>query len=439
MKKLGWLFVLLPTLIFSDCPCKNRQQQPPPPVAVPIEGKAWVQKMIALYPEIEWLGSAHKKPPISSAASYSEEIFGQKFAEFDRLVMSLYCLDLILDGSDQAYQKFTASQPESVKLSKESFRALHSQCSAILRSRFFGSFPFEMRQALETTIILKALCKSVKSREIFNETSLSFEQTLQLLQKNPQLSPSFAKLSLRSKHRISKASGLVPYDPITHLEGGPALFSPLKQSNLLAMDPEAWSFDLYVHICDTAGSLGDLNRHSSLAYTENTHRAFEAAANSCRLLTNPLKSESDAYDDYLATRAAWVGFNPAHSEERLLTRIAAMLELFTPVEGMELKKSIMLLSEQGRERIITQLSQTSYPAPRHLSEVLVNLSHFSQPPGIASAVVRGLPFLTAVLEQAPHEVPLNFSSIAEIAKKSPDLLLQKSFNINGGGHVTINP
>jgi len=91
----------------------------------PLEGKQWSQRCVEEHLEILWLENANvRKTEEGQAflnAPYSEQIFGQKFIAFDRTLMTLRCLKLILDGSDQAYQAFTADQPKEVRLFKESF------------------------------------------------------------------------------------------------------------------------------------------------------------------------------------------------------------------------------------------------------------------------------------------------------------------------------
>jgi hypothetical protein len=103
-----------------------------------LEGKEWVEKGLQMYPEISWLADANvrktEEGQASSQRSYSEQLLGKKFIEFDRTVMTIHCLKLILNGSDEAYQKFTMSQPEDMRLSKESFQTLHDQSIELLQS-----------------------------------------------------------------------------------------------------------------------------------------------------------------------------------------------------------------------------------------------------------------------------------------------------------------
>lgn len=477
-KNLGWLLTitLLASVCFSACKCKKAGQQPqqrpqifqhqiPQPVAV-LEAKQWVTNIVTQYPEIQWLANAEVRKTEEGQAAvdkpYSEQLFGQKFIEFDRSLMSLYCLKLILDGSDKSYQEFTAAQSDNVKLSKDSFLALHQQGQNLLKSNYQGMSPGEMRQAFETALVLGDMGKSEKARAIFNKYGAQAPdhddfhgQAMQILKDHPALSRSFSRLSYRSKQLLVKVANLAHYGHVTHLEGGPAMFTKLKQSAVPSSDPTALSFDLFVHTCDVAGAQGHVNNKSSLVYTETTHRAMQAMANACRILSDPSKTETDAYDAYLTVRASWLGLNPSDRDDRVLIRIAAMLRLFTPEEGVSLKNAIQQLDQQDRERIVAELDvrlgEEIGRTPTYMPAVLVNLYNnpslgTTSSERLSQAVIRGLPFIAKVLQQhkvqlmqhlANPEIPLNFNKIAGVAKSTPDLLQQKPFSIDAEGNVSL--
>ena len=142
-------------------------------------------------------------------------------------------------------------------------------------------------------------------------------------------------------------------------------------------------------------------------------------------------------------------------DDRGLTRIAAMLRLFTPEEGAALKNAISQLSSQDRDRIVSQLDvrfgEEIGRTPTYMPAVLVNLYN-NKDLGAASterlsqAVIRGLPFIARVLEQhqqqilqhqADPEIPLNFNQVAGVAKTTPHLLERNAFQINSDGTVTL--
>ncbi|CAF24731.1 hypothetical protein [Candidatus Protochlamydia amoebophila] len=89
-------------------PSLSKQYQPV--IFSEVKGIEWVKKCIQQYPEILWLADGEVRKTEEGQATenspYSEQLFGQKFIEFDRTIMTIRCLQLILDGSENAYQEF---------------------------------------------------------------------------------------------------------------------------------------------------------------------------------------------------------------------------------------------------------------------------------------------------------------------------------------------
>lgn len=430
-----------------------------------VDGKQWVERCVEQHPEILWLADANVRKTEEGQAilqgTYSEQLFGQKYIEFDRTIMTIHCLKLILDGSHKAYQIFTASQPEDNKLSFESFQTLHLQGQRLLHSKWQGMSMQQMAQAMETALVLGDIGKSEKARKLFSPYGTSmpdhddfYGEAIQVMEKHPRLCPSYAKLSSSGKKLLVEVANLAHYGHITHLEGGIGMFSKLKASAIPFKDPVALAFDLFVHLCDVAGALGHVNNQSSLVYTEPTHRAMQAMEAAVKILSNPQKSEWDAYQAYVEVRASWLGLNAADSSDRVLARIGAMLRLFTLEEGLVLKEGMNQLEIDIRERISAQLDSKREReigrTPTYMPALLVNLSNHlhlgsSKEERLLKAIKVGLPFIMRVLEKhkdmlANHEInpniPLNFNKMAGVAKTSPDLL-SREFYIDQEGTIDM--
>ncbi|MFI5344572.1 MAG: hypothetical protein ACHQUC_10165, partial [Chlamydiales bacterium] len=363
--------------------------------------------------------------------------------------------------SDQAYQKFTEAQPKESQLSKKSFQCLHLQGKSLLQSRWGGLSESQMAQAMETALVLGDIGKSEKARDVFKPYGIKapdhddfYGEAMQVLAKEPQLCPSFARLPAAAKKLLVQVANLAHYGHITHLEGGPSMFDKLASSRIPSTDPTALSFDLFVHTCDVAGALGHVNNKSSLVYTEPAHRAMQAMGDSVRVLSDSGKTSKDAYSAYLAMRAVWLGLNPENGIDRVLARIGAMLRLFTPEEGVVLKQAMNHLSTTDRDQIIASLDvQQGDPlqrTPTYMPAVLVNLYNNSglgatKEERLAQAIQLGLPFICRVLEihkkqlsnnQADSNIPLNFNKMAGVAKTAPELLGQE-FCIDHEGNVSL--
>lgn len=424
------------------------------------QGLKWVEKCVEQYPEILLLADSKVRKTEEGQAiqqgSYSEQLFGQKFIEFDRTIMTLHCLQLILDGSEKAYGEFTAAQPKDDKLSFSNFEKLHAQGMSLVKSKYCGMSELEMTQAMEAALVLGDIGKSEKARSIFRPYGANAPdhddfhgEAIQILQERSNLSLTFDKISPAAKKLLGQTANLAHYGHITHLEGGPAMFSKLR-----GVSAQALAFSLFVHTCDVAGALGHVNNQSSLVYTEPTYLAIQGMAAACKVLTDPQKTEMDAYNAYLSIRAGWLGLNADDRTDRALIRMGAMLRLFTPDDGLVLKTAISKLDSELQGKIIAQLDiqkgEELERTPTYMTAVLVNLSNnpqlgSSREERIAQAVVFGLPFLSKVLEKhkiallekrADPKIPLNFNKAAGLAKNAPEALL-KECEIDAEGNVSV--
>lgn len=443
----------------------SKASQPQPVTFSAVKGIDWVHLCINQYPEILWLADESVRKTEEGKASlqgiYSEQLFGKKFIEFDRTIMTLHCLGLILDGGDRAYQEFTKAQPKDVRLSRKSFNKLHAQSISLIKTMPQMS-ELEVIQAMEASLVLGDIGKSEKAREIFKPYGAKapdhddfHEEVILILQKHPELCPTFNHLSPVAKQLISQTANLAHYGHITHLEGGPNIFSKLKQVNLSSTSPLFLSFDFFVHTCDVAGALGHVNSQSSLVYTEHSHLALQAVLESSKVLAIPHKMEMDAYNAYLKDRANLLGLNVEDRTDRALTRMGAMLRLFNREEGTVLKQAVLKLPEQTRTQIIEQLDvpkgEELERTPTYMPAVLVNLANnpelgSSKEERISQAVILGLPFIASVLAthkehllrlEADSTIPLNFNKAAGVAKTNPAALNGK-YTIDSEGNVCIS-
>lgn len=458
---IGVLF--LPTALYAEETKFKSSSSPKPAIFSSIEGKAWVEKIIEKHVEVLWLADAHVRKTEEGHATlqgaYSEQLFGQKYIEFDRTIMTLHCMKLVLDGSHKAYLAFTAAQPEETRLSYENFKALHLQGLKILQSKWGGLSEQQIALAMETALVLGDIGKSEKARELFKPYGISapdhddfYGEAMAELMKNPSLCPSFAKLPLKAKELLASVANQAHYGHVTHLEGGANMFTKLMESEIPQKDPLALAFDLFVHTCDVMGALGHVNNKSSIVYNESTHQAMQAMKEAVKVLADPKKTQVDAYNAYLTVRANWLGLNPDESSDRVLARIGAMLRLFTPEEGVVLKESMNgldpILSDKIARQLDVQREDLPSRTPTYMPAVLVNLLNNpelgnTKEDRLTKAVQLGLPFIARVLEKHKemligHEIdaniPLNFNKMAGFAKTDPKLL-NEGFYIDRNGLI----
>lgn len=393
------------------------------------------------YPEILWLADDNVRK--------TEEGRGtSKFVEYDRTMLSLRCLGLILDGSDAAYEEFSGAQPADERLLRNSFNILHLLGKAILKSGWGGLSESEMLQAMETALVLGDIGKSEKARLIFGPFGIRAPDHDdfygQVMRRGvADICPSFIMLPKSAKELLVKGANLAHYGHIFHLEGGPSMFSQLRKSELAIKDPFVLTFELFIQICDVAGAHGHINSKSSLTYREKTHQGYLSVHRAIGTLSDPEKTELDAYNVHLSQIAQWLGLDPNNRVDRVLARIGAMLRLYTPEKGKILQQAMGELDADVLEKVIAQFDlqqgEEFLRTPTYVPAVLLNLA---QKNGLNEAITTGLPFIAKVLQYHREQIanghfdpniPLNFNPIAGWVKTSSQRL--GDFSIDEEGHV----
>jgi hypothetical protein len=200
----------------------------------------WVQHKLLCYPELRWLldsevqhtqeGTSH-----SFEHSWSLRIEGRHYPEFERTMLSMAVLYLILDGDDEAYEKFTFLQSEGMKLSRESFSQLHAFAKQVIR------IDTQQLQAIEVNLLLGDMGKTRIARQKAKEYGVvepDHDLFLEAcLEKCPQIFPTYIKQSSEIQAKIKDVSGLVHFGHVAHVEGGPEILTKLKMSRILEREP----------------------------------------------------------------------------------------------------------------------------------------------------------------------------------------------------------
>ena len=133
--------------------------------------------------------------------------------------------------------------------------------------------------------------------------------------------------------------------------------------------------------------------------------------------------------------------------DRALTRMGAMLRLYSVQEGTILREAMTLLNSDDLEKVIQQFDlqagEELQRTPTYMPVVLLNLSKSLD---LTAAVTIGLPFIAKVLEQhkldivegyANPEIPLNFNKMGAVAKSQPGDLLLEPFYVDEEGNVLL--
>ena len=417
--------------------------------SISTEELKWVSDLVDQHDELLWLADSSVKKTeegdsLHAADSWSEALFGKKYDEFERTLMSLLCLKMILEND---YAHFTEGQSLSGKLDRESFYALHLKGKEIVKQS--GMAETEILSAMQAALILGDMGKVPFARNRVLANGYMILATdhddfiEEAIKQCPHLFPTFNKLSAKSKLLLQKSYGLAHFGHITHLEGGPEMYSKMKALDICKRYPFVLKFAYFMHLCDVSGALGHLTNKYSKALTQDTYKALNAVELSFEYLK--WGTENEAYWAYLSYRSEWLGFDPFDLHYHLLTRLGASMRLFTPIEGKSLEKGFQMLTPADQQLALDYM--ISVKKATYIPAVFVNMVNGefigqNREERIANTVVIGLPFVADVLKYREKAMDdfliLNFNPIAGIVKKNPYLLLERKFHITKDGMVLLD-
>jgi hypothetical protein len=417
----------------------------------------WVQQCIVSYPELEMLADLNVKKTERDYAnpndSFSMQIYGKNFVEFDRAITILFCLKWIIDGSDKAYERFTNKQPRAIKLTREHFDELHQLGMELLTTNRKGLSKNKMAQTMEAALILSKLGKSEVTRDKFAkyganhpDQELFFEQMIAKALEKPGLLPTFDKLTDSAKSLLLSSVNLAHYGHMSHIEGGPEMFKEIATKKIPTKDPETFLFDFFIHLCRVAGAKGHSNPYSSLEMTDSVYKVLSLGKKAILAMKkgkDPASMQWLGYNFLVETRAKWLGLSPSKRKDRALARIGAMLCLTEPEDGQLLRTAFSKLDKPIQKIVIDIFDLQegdSYPqTPTYIPEMLVNLWQHQElgstrQERMIAAFALGLPAIVQVFDRYQNKIkqkkidssiPLNFNPLADAVKQNPWILLKR--------------
>lgn len=416
----------------------------------------WVKSKIKRYPELEWLldknvqhtqeGKIEQFPH-----SWSKKITGAHYPEFERTILSLVCLYLIADGSDIAYERFTNLQSTAEKLTRNSFQKLHHFAQTIIQK------DHHMLQMLEINLILGDMGKTKVAHEkaqkyhiIEADHDLFLDECLE---KCPEIFSTFQLLTPEQRKYIKKTKGLVHLGHVTHVEGGPEILTKLKESGILANNPQEFDFEILTHICDVSAARGHEDNAGSKVMTENTFKTIFAIKDALHELAD--HTEQEALRKYLSKRAEWLGLDETSNTTFLLARTGAMMRLYTTEDGAALQETFTQLNPTQKAIILSEYDPLIYRnerTPTYVPAVLVNLMGEYTKQGLPRKVAitkcleKGVTFIAHILydyrnnrTDQPYNpnVTLNFNKAAGQLRDNFKLIDAATFTIDPEGNVVL--
>jgi len=453
-----FFYVLFPAILLFSCFSQVRATYlAEMPSLKELGSQDWVSKKIEKYPELQWLLAADVQQTQEGKSesfdhSWSQKLTGQHHPEFERTILSMVCLYLIADGSEEAYKRFTMLQPPEDKLSHASFKRLHDFADNVL------SKDPQLLQAIEANLLLGDLGETQVARQIAEPYTISEPDhdrfLAACLKECPHIFPTFQSLTPKIQSKIKNMTGLVHFGHVTHVEGGPSMLTELKTSGVLQNDPSDFDFEVLTHLCDVSAARGHEDNRGSKVLTENTFSALENVKNALHYLAD--HNEEEALKYYLLARAEGLGLdNKDQAQQFVLARLGAMMRLFSKEEGAALQEGYQALSQEQRDLLNNELNPLIVRhemTPTYVPATLVNLlstyskQGLSKDEAIKKCLQEGVPFVAHILHQyrsGKAEQPytptltLNFNKVAGQLRDQPDLLRNATFSIGEDGHVEI--
>lgn len=422
----------------------------------------WVEELLIRFPELSWYANDHvrrtfegnyKQPDFS----WSKSLYNKVYPEFDRAILSLWCLRAFYNGSQEAWRFMIAPQETKEALTWESFQEIHNQLTYLIDNHP-GLSKEEVLLSMETYLVLADCSKTpyaqAKAREWVNFSTDSkdfFQQTLLMC---PQIYPSLKRLSYPCLELLRRTAFPLHMGHIRHLEGCPLTMRRLIDSKLLQHYPDDFQFFYLVDLCDSAAFLGQITVKGSLFLTEPMHQANLEAKHSCECTLQ--LDEHDAFMDYLAKRAQALGLDVSSKQDRVLTRIGAMLRFNDPQYGPMLRKAFSKLNIELQAQVLSQLDVRNHDpmkrTPNYIPAVLFNLLQNEKlgnnyQDRLDKTFILGLPFIASVLKdhrrtlrmrRADPRIPLNFNPVARKVADNPYILNHVRFQILEGNAIVID-
>jgi hypothetical protein len=463
-KKTKWRGIFFQGLAFSflgsqvPCPAYGAEAKTGDTIDMArIGSHQWIEEKVKTYPELEWLlgeDVEHTQEGASSQqeSSWSKNLKGQHYPEFERTMATFVNFYLVLKGGDDAFQQFIASQPPEEALTRENFDLFHAYARKVA-----GNDQNNLK-TIEADLLLGDMGKTPTARRLAKEHSIDERDhdifLGQCLEKCPQIFPTFLTLSPTIQKELKESAGLIHFGHVAHLEGGPEILKKLKESNLLARNPKAFDLAMLTYMLDVSGARAHETNRGAKSFTNKTFLGINGMKDALYKLSEG--SEEEAISAYVAYRASLLGLDPENKEDAVLTRLGAMMRLFTLEEGSALKEAYQNLKDNDQKNAITQtfapLTIREERTPTYIPAVFVNFIDAAIKQGysrdkaiqkcIQDAVAKIAAFLQTYREGKANQPyspdkTLNFNKVAGQVRDNAEAFNTHNLTIDKDWNVTL--
>ncbi|MBF5050528.1 hypothetical protein CLAVI_000138 [Candidatus Clavichlamydia salmonicola] len=457
-RSILFMFFLITTFIHSSLHA-NATTNLPSSIKLSIKelssARPGSELLLRKYPELFWL--------ISNASENSSS--QQANAPLDKALNGLFQIRNFLDGSKNAYQRFTSLQEEAQKLSFRQYKQIH-----ILFRDFIlenpALKPEDALRVLDTAFIIAKISEGKKTASVFSpffsitDEETFYKKALAVLHKFPTLCPTFGRLPKNCQNAILASKQLLPLSDPNSLQDCRKLLLHAEKIDLAGDNSLSSNLRtlLYFLNVSTTGLQNELL--SSKSYTDPVHKNFISLLSSIQAMKKNGMNGEQAFSLCFHQRAQSLGLNSSDSGDRVLAQLCSALQIHDAKESSALKAAFKDFSNETVASAIAHLDPflIGWDSPLSSSAVsfLASLYHkeksskASNDINLYNAIKNGLPLLLKAFSLhetmiASHMISgktdLKFDFAADFALALEDLsvLELSDVQITNKGYVLIKP
>ncbi|MBN8523576.1 MAG: hypothetical protein J0M23_06985 [Rickettsiales bacterium] len=314
----------------------------------------WVFKKLQQHPELVWLLAPNFKYTFNTETvnenSWSLQFIGVNSNEFEKTLASLYCLELILDGTKKSYEVLVLNQKEK-RLSFMNYMRIHNM---ILKLKETNSI-FTINN-LEKFLIFRDLGKSstfkkyVKSKFNIDEDDPHFF-IKNLFNNNPEFCCYILNTSIRTLKTMMSCD-TYHFGHILNFEGGMEMFKQLKDSKMIRND-QIMNFKFLTDILEIAAYNSHKSNKGSITLNDAIFSSSINTLGILKLLRN--ENEVVVMKKLLEKKAQALKMNATSTEEQIIVKLCALTKISSAQSDI-LKKIINSFDHSNKEKILLQLN-----------------------------------------------------------------------------------
>lgn len=364
----------------------------------------------------------------------------KRYVELERMLHSLVCLRMLIDGSDQAYAYLVQAQTDpSTRLKRETFDEIHRLTKTHTKNP-------DIQKAIEASLVYSDLGKTPEAKRRAKEVGImqaDHDDFMEALYSaSPEIRgaviPSFEKLPEPIQKHILDLHLAVPlhWGHVLHLEGGQGMFARLVASQEKHPTSEDFVEQAFlIQLCDVAAQMAHNNLKGSVSLNEPTYLGYHTVLEVIKqlLIARDTKMALLDFADHRAKQLGLPSFMEP-SESFIFARMAAFLRLYSQEEGRHLLRAVFDRRFQPEE---WTLIQTMFGVdsgvniwtrnPTYMPAFMLNLFNASKDPSEKyQRALNGMLTLAKITNAYQEkrfqlsETPLCFNPLAGQATKNPE-------------------